>query len=138
MRQNTIWHRFVLAEKALNITNFLTICETLLKRDSNTGLLLWNLPHFSQQLLWRTPANNCSWISVANCQNTFLRFLTCRVFNPFTARFSKYVWPFYNIMHERVNFTLLLRNVPISMTGACIFVSVRNNSNSNKNRNWNS
>ena len=23
-----------------------------------------------------------------------------------TARFSKYVWPFYNIMHERVNFIL--------------------------------
>ena len=86
----------------------------LLKRDSNTGVFLWNLRNSSEHLLRRTPANGCSWISVANCQNTFLRFLTWSVFK----------W------------ILLLRDLPVGMTGTYIFVSASNsNDNNNKNRN---
>ena len=55
----------------------------------------WNLRNFSEHFLWKTPANDCSWISVAHCQNTFLPFLTWSV----------------------LNFILLLRDLPISMTG---------------------
>ena len=38
-----------------------------------------------------------------NCSNSNIVSPIC-IFNPFmnTARFLKYVWPFYNIMHERV------------------------------------
>ena len=33
---------------------------TLLKRDSKTGVLLWNLRNFSAHLFWRTSANDCA------------------------------------------------------------------------------
>ena len=78
------------------------IFSTLVERDSNTGVFLWNLPNCLEHLLWTIPANDCYWISIANCQNTFLRFSTWSVF------------------------ILLLRDPPNSMTRTCIFVSVSN------------
>ena len=32
---------------------------TLLKRDSNTVIFLWNLRHFEEHLFWGTSANGC-------------------------------------------------------------------------------
>ena len=34
---------------------------TLLKRDSNTGVFLWNLWNFQEQLFLKTSMNNCFW-----------------------------------------------------------------------------
>ena len=34
---------------------------TLLKRDSNTGIFLWILKSFLEQLFWKTSANRCFW-----------------------------------------------------------------------------
>ena len=38
---------------------------TLLKRDSNTGVFLWNLQNFYERLFWRTFANDYFWASFA-------------------------------------------------------------------------
>ena len=34
---------------------------TLLKRDSNRGVVLWILRNFQEHLFWRTSANGCFW-----------------------------------------------------------------------------
>ena len=38
-----------------------------------------------------------------------------------TTRFLKYVWPFYNIMHERVNSNYLLRNEKTSIVNLNVY-----------------
>ena len=43
--------------------------KTLLKRDSNTNVSLWNLRNFSEYLFWRASANDCFYISTMNNVN---------------------------------------------------------------------
>ena len=47
-----------------NFTNYagkhlVTRPATLLKRDSNTSIFLWNLQNFQEHLFWRIAANDC-------------------------------------------------------------------------------
>ena len=58
---------------------------TLLKRDSNIGGFLWNLPNSEEQLLWRTSANNCFYLKLV------VLFL-------FVAFIMKKI-TFYNVVH---------------------------------------
>ena len=43
----------------LNIKSPLTKATTLLKRDSTTGVFLWNLQNVWEHLFWRTLFRNC-------------------------------------------------------------------------------
>ena len=52
---------------------------TLLKRDSNTGFFLWNLPNFLENLIWRNTffmqntSNGCFWKFHHRCSTNFCR-----------------------------------------------------------------
>ena len=52
------------------------VFATLLKRDSNTVVLLWNFPNFCEHLFWTLSINDCScevWfrgVATRKCRNT--------------------------------------------------------------------
>ena len=51
---------------------------TLLKRDSNTGVLLWILRNFWKRIFWRKSVNGCFWI------------MSSQIFHPFIWRGCSY------------------------------------------------
>ena len=55
--------RFQNTQKPVNRSRHRRCFATLLKRDSNTGVLLLNLRNFWEHLFWRTSGNGCFWIN---------------------------------------------------------------------------
>ena len=60
----------------------------------------------------------------------YYNILRGHLFNPFTARFLKYVWPFYNIMDEGVNaYTKFSEKLtflaPLIRTRTCTYQGIR-------------
>ena len=72
--------------------------ETLLLRDSNTGVFLWNLLNFSEYPFWRRSANICKYVPPSNQLLRFNNIFFDQLKHHLSAYFGKLMTQLYRIL----------------------------------------
>ena len=90
-------------------------CNFIKKKDSGTGVFLWTLRNFSEQLSYRTPLYDCFWMwkSIHRCKHAAIQVLEqlsrCLVWFHISSRtavnFSKSVQKVHGLNIECINLT---------------------------------